>query len=191
MLKKIALIFTALILIGCESQVPQLIRDQPPKNPSIQAVQADVHRYQGSFIRWGGKIASIHNKKEGTVFEILAQPLGDEGRPVGGDKSDGRFIATVAEFLDPEIYKKDREITIYGKVIDLEERKIGELSYPFPVIQTVKYYLWEPITARYYYPYYGGYGGYGGFGFGYPYGYGFGYPYMYPYGFSPFGYYWW
>ncbi|MGR6034451.1 MAG: Slp family lipoprotein, partial [Candidatus Nitrosoglobus sp.] len=67
MLWKISFIFTFLTLEGCASQVPLLIRGQPPENPSISAVQEDISRYQGSHVRWGGTIASIQNKKESTI----------------------------------------------------------------------------------------------------------------------------
>jgi outer membrane lipoprotein len=81
-------------------------------------------------------------------------------------------------FLDPTIYRQDREITVYGIVERLAKGHIGEHPYLFPVVQVETYYLWEIVEARpYYYPLYGPYGGF------YPF-YGF-YP---PYGFYPF---WW
>jgi outer membrane lipoprotein len=179
MLWKISFIFTFLTLEGCASQVPLLIREQPPENPSISAVQEDISRYQGSHVRWGGTIASIQNKKESTIIEIVARKLGDEGRPEDTDRSSGRFWADVNGFLDPTIYRQDREITVYGTVERLAKGHIGEHPYLFPVIQVETYYLWEIVEARpYYYPPYGLFSPYGPYGF------------YHPYGFYPFWYYW-
>src|SRR5699024_6905179 len=96
---KVSFIFTLLILGGCASQIPLLIRQPPPENPHFTAVQKDIARYRGSRVRWGGTIASIQNQKETTVIEIVARELGKDGRPKGTDVSPGRFLARVNHFL--------------------------------------------------------------------------------------------
>jgi outer membrane lipoprotein len=187
MLWKISFIFAFLVLEGCASQVPLLIRETPPENPSLNAVQEDISRYKGSHVRWGGTIASVQNKKDTTIIEIVALKLGDEGRPEEADRSPGRFWALIGGFLDPTIYRHGREITVYGTVKRLAKSHIGEHLYLFPVIQVETYYLWEIVEARPYYPPYGLFSPYGLYG---PYGYGlYGFPYG-PYGFYPFWYYW-
>lgn len=170
MLRKVSFILIFLVLGGCASQVPFLIRQPPPENPSFTAVQKDISRYQGSHVRWGGTIANVQNKKETTVIEIVARELGKDGRPKQTDVSPGRFWAHVDHFLDPVIYKREREITVYGTVEKLGKGHIGEHPYLFPVVQVNTYYLWAPIeTEHYYYPpyYYAPYGYYGFYPFWY------------------------
>lgn len=168
---RISLAFIFLALGGCASQVPVMIRQPPPESPSLSAVQEDIAHYQGSIVRWGGTIASIQNKTETTIVEIVARELDEQGRPKETDFSPGRFWAQVDGFLEPVIYQKGREITVYGSVEKLVEGQIGEYPYWFPLVQVKTYYLWAPRESRYYY---------------YPYP----YPYYYPYHFYPFWYYW-
>lgn len=153
---RMGLAFIFLALGACASQVPRPIQHPPPENPSLSAVQEDISHYQGSEVRWGGSIASIQNKKDSTIIEIVARELGREGRPKDTDFSPGRFWAQVNGFLDPVIYQQGREITVYGSVNKLVEGEIGEYPYEFPLVKVKTYYLWETREARgyYHYPYY-------------------------------------
>lgn len=175
------LVLSFLAAGGCvSSQVPLLVRQPLPENPSISAVREDISHYEGSYVRWGGTIARVENKKDHTVLEIVARELGDEGRPKGTDFSPGRFLARVDDFLDPAIYQEGRKITVYGVIEGLVEDHIGKHPYKFPVVRARIYHLWKrENVGRYYYPPYYFY--YPPYSF-YPYG-------FYPYGFYPF-YYW-
>ncbi len=164
---------------GCASQVPLLVRQPLPENPSINAVQEDISHYQGGYVRWGGTIARIENKEDHTVLEIVARQLGSEGQPQETDVSPGRFLAHIEEFLDPAIYQQGREITVYGVIEKLVKGQIGKHPYTFPLVWVKIYHLWQPENlGNYYYPPY------------YFYPYSFYYPYGF-YPFYPFGFYWW
>jgi outer membrane lipoprotein len=164
-----------LLLGGCASNIPIEIREPPMWSPLLSQAQANPKAYQGQPVRWGGNIVSAENKPNDTWIEVLAKELGSEGRPVAGDESVGRFVVRVSGFLDPAVYRKDRQVTVYGKLEGLETRKIGDLPYAYPLIKAEKIYLW-PEYSRDRYPYYY-----------YPYG----YPpyYYYPYPRFNFGFY--
>lgn len=108
-------------------------------------------------VRWGGTITAVENRADGTsVLEIVSRPLGYGGRPVRNDQSDGRFIAEVADVLDPTIVKAGRDITVTGLVGEVRIGTIGESPYRFPVVEVDDYHYWTPASARTYvgaYPY--------------------------------------
>ena len=109
--------------------------------------------YQGQQVRWGGTIIETGNRKAATMLTVLGRPLYRGGEPKFTDDSAGRFIAIIPEFLDPEVYAPDRQVTITGTVLHTEAGKVGEYPYSYPVIQADTWYLWPGRTnAPYGYP---------------------------------------
>lgn len=175
---------------GCASQIPLVIREAPPDNPTVQQVRNYPEQYQGRAVRWGGTIASVENKEDATWIEVVATELDHYGRPKDTDQSPGRFLVRIDGFLDPQIYRLGRSITVYGKVESRTERRIDEYPYTYPLLRGLSYYLWREYPdweyaytypgrthyfPRYYFsPYYRNY--FGGF-YGHPY-YPFGYRYL-------------
>jgi len=107
--------------------------------------------YTGSIVLWGGKILETTNVRDGTEMIILDVPLDFLGEPKETQHSRGRFIARSDLFLDPAVYKPNRETTLAGEVTGAEERALGETTYRYPVVMIKELHLWEPY---YYYPYY-------------------------------------
>lgn len=95
-------------------------------------------------VRWGGTITRIQNTADQrTEIEIVSRPLRGNGKPVHNDLSDGRFIAYVETFLDPEIFKVGRDITVTGTLYRRQSGKIGETDYRFPVVKVENYSYWK------------------------------------------------
>ncbi|MEA3412227.1 MAG: Slp family lipoprotein [Pseudomonadota bacterium] len=147
----LAILLFAALDSGCSSQVPALIRKSPDDNPPLQPVRADVDAFLGRSVRWGGKIAEVQNLETETGIEVVALPLERRGRPRASGESDGRFLARIPGFIDPEVYKEGQLLTVFGKVSGQTERDIGEYRYLYPVVTAQAYYLWPPEI---YYPYY-------------------------------------
>jgi outer membrane lipoprotein len=143
-----------LVLAGCQSSVPIQIREPLLEAPSIVQVQEDLKGNKGKHVRWGGVIASVENRAADTWVEVVSKALGQEGRPLSGDQAFGRFFARVSGFLDPAVYKPDREVTVYGVVEDTVERPIGTKPYRYPMVKSELLYLWPVYrTGPYgYYP---------------------------------------
>lgn len=157
-----AILCFVLFAAGCASIPPQ-IKVPPLGDPSISSIRKDAESHRGELVRWGGSIVQIENKEDHTLVIVIAKELGSSGRPQRSDYSPGRFIARVEGFLDPDVYKTDRETTVYGVIEGQLMRRIGEKSYGYPVVkaETENVYLW-PDYNRYadryppyfYHPYY-------------------------------------
>ena len=172
-----------LALSACTAIPEQIQGSYPEISPA--RVETGVF---GSSVRWGGVILDSENKDSGTCFEVLSRELDKYLRPELEDATLGRFIACAKGFHDPVIFTKGREITVTGRIENIEIRKVGDFDYRYPVMQVEDLVLWEKrrVVMRYRgfnnYGYgYGGYwggghwgGGYGGYWGRHPY---FGHPF--------------
>ena len=154
-------LITLLFLTGCASNLPVELTTPIEGSPQVSEVLQNFDAHKGELVRWGGSIASVENKEDETWVEIVSRELNRSGRPKSSDQTDGRFLAKVSQFLDPEIYKKGRLVTIYGELAESQDGKIGERSYTFPVVNSKKAYMWaeyrdlpqHPVHRRYYDPF--------------------------------------
>ncbi len=147
-LRLILLSLLPLVLTACNSSIPQLIRQSPTPNPGLSEVKQTVSSYQNQNVRWGGKILSVENKQHSTLIEVLSHPLTSHGRPKQADDYQGRFMAELNGFIDPEHYQKDRYITVYGKVDKSFEKLIDEHPYEYTLVQAESHYLWPEYLVN-------------------------------------------
>ena len=146
---------TGFLLSACTSIPEQLKGDYValiPQDTTESNLQTPV--------RWGGVILETRPEKDYTCFEILARQLGTSMRPRDTDQAEGRFIACKPGFYDPEVFEKGREVTLTGKIIHMDVRKVGEYDYNFPVVDIEFMTLWPERIDRVYYDYYGMYSPY-------------------------------
>ena len=149
-------VVAAVALGGCASVVPEAIRTAAPGNVQIAQVREQPQQFRDTVVRWGGNIVSTRNERDHTVLEIIGRDLDDEGRPREEDRSLGRFLAKVPGFLDPAIYKPEREVTVRGRIEGVVEQAIGEFRYTYPLVRADDAYLWKPhppLTPYPYHPY--------------------------------------
>ncbi len=160
------ILLSGLLLSGCTT-IPEQLKGEyttlEPQNTTEKDLQTPV--------RWGGIILETRPEADHTCFEILSKQLEKSMRPANKDEAGGRFLACRPGFYDPEVFEKDREVTVTGKLIYLDSRKVGEYDYNYPVVdiefislwperkERVRYDRWGP------YPYYWGYP-YSGFYYG-------------------------
>jgi outer membrane lipoprotein len=140
----------------------------------------------GTSVRWGGIIIDAKNETNRTCFEVLSRELDRYLRPKVEDATAGRFIACKDGFFDPEVFAKGREVTLVASIKGIEERKIDDFNYRYPLLEVTDLVLWEerqdvliyrdfydPFWYPYawgspfygYYPYYRGGWGYGRSGY--------------------------
>ncbi len=174
--KPLALLMISAAFTGCASIPKPLAGDYPGITP-----EAVSDTNVGVPVRWGGTIIATNTKQDKTCIEVLGRELDYQARPIFDDTSEGRFIACKNGFQDPQIFRQGREVTITGRVDNLETREVGEYEYRYPVVATDVLYLWPERFALDGYGYGPNYAFYGG-PFFYPFsrGYffnGFGYPY--------------
>lgn len=145
---------TAVLLGGCASVVPEAIRSAAPGNVQVAQVREQPRQYRGTVVRWGGNIVKTSNERDDTVIEVVARDLDGDGRPLEDDRSLGRFLVKVHGFLDPAIYKPERELTVRGRIEGVAEQSIGEYRYAYPVVRADDVYLWKPRPPAAAYPRY-------------------------------------
>ena len=96
----------------------------------------------GLRVRWGGTLVRTLPGPKDTCFEVLNRPLDERARPERDDRSDGRFMACLAGFYDPEVYAPKREITVLGTLQTPTIGKIGKHDYVYPQVAADTVYLW-------------------------------------------------
>ncbi len=110
---------------------------------TLTQVKNNPGPYRGEMVLWGGKIIKTVPKEEETTIEVLNLPLDTKQRPQDTDNSEGRFLVLNSGFLDPYIYRQGRDITVVGKILELQKQVIGEKQYSYPVLNATKIHLWE------------------------------------------------
>ncbi len=139
----LGLFFIILSLSSCASRMPVKIQGEFTHAPDAAQVHIQPDKFLSQRVRWGGKILNIENKQNTSRLTIVTFPLNSYGRPKKSNQSLGRFIAVVDKFLEPELYKKDREVTVTGSLKKSETLKVGEFSYSHPVVQVDNHHLWQ------------------------------------------------
>jgi len=153
LINRYCLLLSILLVSACSSHIPPEIRQPLENAPSVAEVRETTDEHLEKNIRWGGVIIDIENKQETSWLTVLAFPVDGLGEPMNYKSEQGRFIAIVDQFLEPTLYSKDREVTVTGKLLRIETRKVGEFPYPYPIVQVEQLYLWaaepEPSTLDY------------------------------------------
>jgi outer membrane lipoprotein len=158
-----------LALSACTTVPEQIQGTYPDISPA--RVEPGVY---GSNVRWGGVILDSRNTGRGTCFEILSKNLDKHLRPELHDATLGRFIACKHGFHDPVVFTKGREITMTGRIQNIEVRKIDEFDYRYPMLEVDDLVLWQKRRIVMQYrgfngPFHGPCGGRGLYWGGYPY----------------------
>jgi len=156
---------------GCAPALSKQLREEAGNPVPFEALLRRTDDYKGRIVIVGGYILETLNEPEGSWLTVLQSPLDSQNRPESSDLSQGRFLVWSTEFLDPVVYSKERRITVGGQVIGSQQRKLGSLTYQYPVVEAREIHLWAkeaehigPYYDPWYYPWYR-----------YP------YPYRYPY----------
>ena len=60
-------------------------------------------------------------------------------------------------YIDPYVFRRGRRITVAGEIQGKKIMRLGDLEYPYPLLQSKQIYLWGEYYYYYYpypYPYY-------------------------------------
>ena len=154
-MKKTPLLFSlllAFLVSGCSVISPRSRTEALPPMPYPTLLEgADM--YIGRTVILGGYILDTTNRDGETRVRILQSPLSLNGEPKDRDRSEGRFVLLYKGFLDPEVYSKDRRLTVAGTILGTETEQIGELSYKLLQVESKEIHLWQDYEYRDY-PYY-------------------------------------
>ncbi len=146
------LLVTAGGVTGCAPVLSKQLRDEAEPQIPFQELLQSPDTYKGRVVILGGYILETANDPDGSLLTILQAPLDSRNKPKSPDLTKGRFLLLTRKFLDPEIYSKDRALTVGGKVAGTRQGSLGNRSYVYPVIETEEVYLW-PEKYKYVRPY--------------------------------------
>jgi outer membrane lipoprotein len=153
-------ILTIIATASCSVISQQTRLEAEPTSVSFKTLIAEVEKYSGHTVILGGYILETRNLESETILKVLQVPFRFGEEPDTRDRSQGRFIVYYTGFLDPEVYKKDRVITVAGRVIGSGVETIGADQIQYLKIENREIYLWpdyESQPPNYYprnYPYY-------------------------------------
>lgn len=171
-MKLIAMTVISVFVVSCAVISNQVRQESLPDMPFKTLIQK-AGELQGKTVILGGYIIETRNLENESKIWVLQTPLSLGESPDYKDRSEGRFVITHQGFLDPEIFRPDRRITVAGVITGLEKDVGKNCPFNCLVIRNREIHLW-PDYPPYPYPYYDP--------FYYPYGYPYyGYPYDYPF----------
>ncbi len=139
-----------LVLSGCAKVISDPLVSQSVPKVEFSDLLGDPEKYKGRTVIYGGTIIKVSAEGSRNVLEVLQRPLDYYYEPQVDDRTLGRFLVTVDKNLDPDIYKKNRRITIAGEVKGSETGQVGLSSYQYPVLIHKEDHLWPTAsTLRY------------------------------------------
>ena len=135
-------ILTIILMAGCASVISREALDQVDQSIRFEQILEDPEAFEGRTVLLGGEIIETQNLLDKTLIIVVQRPLCYRDRPCAEGDSEGRFIVSTPDFLDPAIYRAGRKITVVGSVKGKEVRPLGEIEYAYPVISEKEIYLW-------------------------------------------------
>ncbi len=152
--------FLVLFFITSCSVISQQIRKESIVPVNFNILVQETDKYLGKTVILAGYILEMQNLPDRSSVKILQVPLGLGEAPKPKDDSEGRFIILHKGFLDPEIYSKDRKVTVAGIIIGTEIEKVDHFAKTYLKIESREIYLWpeeedylRPYYDPWYYPY--------------------------------------
>lgn len=137
-----------LILQGCASVISKGTIQEVNPNLTFEQVLKDPGAHIGQMVLFGGTIIKTENVTSQTKIFVLQRPLGSRDEPTSKDITKGRFIISVQDFLEPEIYKPGRKVTVAGSLTGKEIHPLDGIEYTYPVITKKEMYLWPVVESQ-------------------------------------------
>jgi len=159
-----------LMLVACSVMSQTVEEEALPEIPFPELIaHADNHLNQTVIL--GGYVLEVSNQSDHSRMVVVQAPLGMGREPQSKDQSQGRLILEYAGFLDPQIYAKDRKITVAGPLLGSSATDARPEPFPYVRLRVTEIHLWPEAQPIPYDPFYWDPW------WGYPYP----YPYYYPY----------
>jgi outer membrane lipoprotein len=143
----------ALVFVSC-SVISKPVRNEAISPVQFKALLKDVDKHIGDTVILGGYVLQTNNSAEQSTLLILQAPLGYGQEPRAKDDTQGRFIVVHEGFLEPEVYSKERKVTVAGVIAGKVKIKIDAFSQPHLKIRSREIFLWPEKEPSYYDNYY-------------------------------------
>lgn len=130
-----------LTALSCAVIPSDVATDAVPEMP-FPTLIAQTGQYIGRTVILGGYVVAVENLKDQTRIVAVQAPLGLGQEPKSKDLSGGRLIIRYDGFIDPEVYAKDRKITVAGKLLGSSDTETPEAPFPYIRVQMRSIHLW-------------------------------------------------
>ncbi|HSE05720.1 MAG TPA: Slp family lipoprotein [Methylomirabilota bacterium] len=150
----LALLLPPVLAAGCATAFPDEVMRTVNTAITADELRAMPEAHKGARVIVGGEILATQPREGLTEIELLTRRLRGDDSPARTDSSPGRVLLRAKDFLDPAVYAQGRRITVVGEVAGVEERKIGDVPYRYPVIGLERIRLWaQDVVVVPAYPY--------------------------------------
>lgn len=129
------------MLLGCASG-PKFNSTGTDLSLTPQVASEQATTVLGTRIVWAGVIVNSTNLEQATQLEILSYPLNNQQKPNLSTPPTGRFLIHKSGFLETGEYRKDRSVTVIGKIERSTSGRVGDFSYTYPVVTPEDIFLW-------------------------------------------------
>ena len=99
--------------IGC-AVIPAEVSQNALHDMPLAELIRDAGRFRGETVVVGGYVVEVTNLEDQSRIIAVQAPLGIAQEPRAKDLSQGRIVIRSQGFIDPEVYKKERKITVAG-----------------------------------------------------------------------------
>ncbi len=127
------------------------IRREAVRGLSFKTLAEETDRYVGKTVILGGRILETKNVGGESAMTVLQVPLAMGEKPDLRSLSQGGFILSYKGYLEPEVYEKDRPVTVAGNVVGRIAGKAGNCPNPCIHLEYRQIYLW-PMYESYTHP---------------------------------------
>jgi outer membrane lipoprotein len=126
--------------------ISQEVRSEAESQLPFKTLIEKANQYSGRIVILGGYILETNNLASETILKVLQVPFRVGEEPDSRDLSQGRFVVYYNGFLDPEVYARDRAITVAGRVMGSAIEEIGDKRILYLKIESREIYLWPEYT---------------------------------------------
>jgi len=142
MIKILLLLLVPVWFVSC-SVMPAAVKQDALTNVPFSALVANASAYMGQTVILGGYVIEVQNEQDLSRIIAVQAPLGFGDEPQSRDQSQGRLIIEYNGFFDPEVYQKNRKITVAGPLLGSSSTETGKANYPYVRLSTSTIHLWE------------------------------------------------
>lgn len=148
------IVLISTVVAGCAVMSEELEQKALSQLP-FKALVREADGNLGETVILGGYVLSVENEKAQTRMVVVQAPLGVGQQPKSKDLSQGRLILIYDGFIDPEVYTKDRQVTVGGKLMGSSVTENHDLPYPYVRVQVEELHLWakpdpDPVAPYWY-----------------------------------------
>lgn len=128
--------------MACGAAFDPDVRSQIDPTLSYPELLASPSSHVGRVVLLGGTIVEATNYETFTQLTLLQYPIGRGDRPRTSQPSGGRFLLQVPGYLESEIYRPGRAVSVIAEVVGREDLPLGETTYMYPVLVPKALHLW-------------------------------------------------